>query len=79
MWIIIGLLTALIIIGAGLLLFANSIVGPAPAPLQFLPLSPTTQRVSAASLDGTWIAGDGSVAGFRVPESFLLQRGILVG
>ncbi len=79
MWIIIGLVTALIIVGVGLLLVANSIVGPAPAPLQLLPLSPTTQRASAASLDGTWIAGDGSVAGFRVPESFLIQRGIIVG
>lgn len=79
MWVIIGLVSALIIVGAALLLVANSIVGPAPAPLQLLPLSPTTQNVSAASLDGTWIAADGSVAGFRVPESFLMQSGTIVG
>lgn len=79
MWLFIGLVIALIIIGAGLLLVANSLVGPAPASLQLLPLSPAPQSASAASLDGTWIAGNGSVAGFRVPESFLIQRGTIVG
>ena len=34
MWIIIGLVTALIVVGAGLLLVLNSIIGPAPAPLR---------------------------------------------
>ncbi|HEX8032904.1 MAG TPA: YceI family protein, partial [Ktedonobacterales bacterium] len=28
---------------------------------------------------GTWIAGDGSVAGFRAKESFLTQSGTIVG
>jgi polyisoprenoid-binding protein YceI len=79
MWIIIGLVTALIIVGAGLLLVVHSIIGPAPAPLQLLPLSPAPQHVSEASLEGTWIASHGSVAGFRIPESFLIQRGTIVG
>lgn len=78
-WIIIGLVIPLVIIGAGLLLAANSLVGPASASLQLLPLSPAPQSASAASLDGTWIAGNGSVAGFRVPESFLIQHGTIVG
>lgn len=80
LWIIFGLVATLVIVGAGgLLLFSNSIVGPAPASLQLLPLSPATQNASEASLDGTWIASNGSVAGFRVPESFLIQHGTIVG
>jgi polyisoprenoid-binding protein YceI len=78
-WTIIGLVTAVVIVVAGLFLFSGSIVGPAPAPLQLPPLSPATQRASTASPDGTWRAGDGSVAGFRVPESFLVQSGTIVG
>jgi polyisoprenoid-binding protein YceI len=78
-WTIIGLVTAVVIVVAGLFLFPGSIVGPAPAPLQLPPLSPATQSASAASPDGTWMAGDGSVAGFRVPESFLVQSGTIVG
>lgn len=78
-WTIIGLITALVIVVAGLFLFSGSIVGPAPAPLQLPPLSPAMMSASTASPDGTWRAGDGSVAGFRVPESFLVQSGTIVG
>jgi polyisoprenoid-binding protein YceI len=79
MWIIIGIVGILVIVGVGLLLVANALVGPAPAPLQLLPLSPATQSASADSLDGTWITGDSSIAGFRVPESFLIQSSTIVG
>jgi hypothetical protein len=78
-WTIIGLATAFVILLAGLFLFSGSIIGPALAPLQLLPLSSATTSASAASLEGTWRAGDGSVAGFRVPESFLVQSGTIVG
>jgi polyisoprenoid-binding protein YceI len=79
MWTIIGLVAAFALLNAGLYLFSGSIVGPAPAPLQLPPLSPATTSASSASPDGTWVAGDGSVAGFRVPESFLVQSGTIVG
>lgn len=78
-WTIIGLVTAVVIVVAGLFIVSGSIVGPAPAPLQLPPLSPATKSASAASSDGTWRAGDGSVAGFRVQESFLVQSGTIVG
>ena len=56
MWIIIGLVTALIIVGAGLLLVITSIIGPAPAPLQLLPLSPASQH-------GTFVGRTSAVTG----------------
>ncbi len=78
-WTIIGLVMAVVILVAALFLFSGSIVGPAPAPLQLPPLSPATTSAGTASPDGTWRAGDDSVAGFRVPESFLVQSGTIVG
>ncbi len=78
-WTIIGLVAVFVILVAGLFLFSGSIVGPAPAPLQLPELRPATTSASTASPDGTWRTGDGSVAGFRVPESFLVQSGTIVG
>jgi polyisoprenoid-binding protein YceI len=78
-WTIIGLVAVFVIVVAGLFLFSGSIVGPAPAPLQLPELRPATTSASTAPPDGTWRAGDGSVAGFRVPESFLAQSGTIVG
>jgi polyisoprenoid-binding protein YceI len=81
--VIIGLVTVfvvlVVIIVAGALVFANSLSGSAPAPLHLPPLSPATTSDSTASPDGTWRAGDGSVAGFRVEESFLVQRSTIFG
>lgn len=60
-------------------MFSDYIVGPYVPPLQ-LPQSDAVLTGGAApALDGTWTVESGSVAGFRVPESFLLQRGTLVG
>jgi polyisoprenoid-binding protein YceI len=78
-WIIIGIVTVVVILVAGLYLISGSLVGPAPALLQLPQLSPATQGASTASPSGTWIAGAGSVAGFRVPESFLGQSGTIAG
>lgn len=78
-WTIIGLVAAFVILVVGLFLFSGSLVGPAPAPLQLQPLSPATTSSGTAPPDGTWRTEDGSVAGFRVPESFLVQSGTIVG
>ncbi len=78
-WTIISLVAVFVIVVAGLFLFSRSIGGPALAPLHLLPLSPATKSASTTSPDGAWRAGDGSVAGFRVPESFLVQSGTIVG
>lgn len=78
-WTIIGLVTVFVIFVAGLFLFSGSIVGPAPAPLQLPELLPATTSASTASPDGTWRARGDSVAGFRIPESFFMQSGTIVG
>lgn len=78
-WTILSLVLVFLIIMAGIFLVSGSLVGPAPAPLQLPPLSLTTTNASTTFPDGTWIAGDGSIAGFRVPESFLMQSGTIVG
>lgn len=69
----------IVIVVAGLLIFSRSLSGSAPAPMQLLPLSPATTSASTALPDGTWITGSGSLAGFRVEESFLVQRSTIVG
>lgn len=79
LWTVIGLVAVFVLLLAGLYFFSSSIVGPAPAPLQLPPLSPATPDPGGASPNGTWTAGNGSIVGFRVPESFLTQSGTIVG
>jgi polyisoprenoid-binding protein YceI len=78
-WTSISLGLVFVIIVAGLFLFSGFIVGPALAPLQLPPLSLAITSSSTTFPDGTWMAGDGSIVGFRVPESFLVQSGTIVG
>lgn len=75
----IGLVIVSVICIAGLLVFSNSFTGPVPPPLQLSEQNAEPQQGNTASLEGTWVAGDGSVAGFRVPETFLVQHSTIVG
>jgi polyisoprenoid-binding protein YceI len=59
-------------------MLSDYIIGPYVPPLQ-LPLASAAPADGVPTLDGTWTVGSGSVAGFRAPESFLLQHGTLVG
>jgi len=60
-------------------ILSGAIVGSAPTPLQLPQLTTGTMNTTPPSPDGVWIAGSGSLAGFRVEESFLLQSGTIVG
>ncbi len=60
-------------------ILSDYIVGPNVPPLQLPPSSTAPAASAAPAFDGTWTVGSGSVAGFRAPESFLLQYGTLVG
>jgi polyisoprenoid-binding protein YceI len=55
-------LVVLVVLGAGIFIKLQ----PAPAPLALPTGAPSA---AAGPLDGTWVAGGGSVAGFRVQES----------
>ena len=68
---------AIIIVSVGgLLAFSSSLAGSAPPPLQLVQLNSTPQNTSTPSSDGTWVTGDGSLAGFRVGVG---QRSTIVG
>jgi polyisoprenoid-binding protein YceI len=60
-------------------MFSEYIVGTPLPPLQLPQPDAAATNADLPVLDGTWTAGSGSVAGFRVGESFLLQRGTIVG
>jgi polyisoprenoid-binding protein YceI len=68
----------LVLAGAGLYASIPLLVGPAPAPLG-LPAPATSGGTSASSIQGTWVAGTGSTAGYRVRASILGQGGDVVG
>jgi polyisoprenoid-binding protein YceI len=68
----------LVLAGAGLYASIPLLVGPAPAPLG-LPAPAASGGTSASSIEGTWTAGTGSMAGYRVRASILGQGGDVVG
>jgi hypothetical protein len=68
----------LVLAGAGLYASIPLLVGPVPSPLG-LPAPAVSAGTSAASIEGTWIAGTGSMAGYRVRASILGQGGDVVG
>jgi polyisoprenoid-binding protein YceI len=77
MWIVIGLVAICVIVIAALLIFPGLLAGPTAPPLQLPELSAAT--TSTTSPDGIWMVASGSVAGFRVAESFLTQSSVIVG
>ena len=78
-WTIAGVAASFVALLVGLYVFSGSIVGPAPSPFQLPQAANSPGSASPASPDGTWTAGSGSQAGFRVAESFLTQSGTIVG
>jgi polyisoprenoid-binding protein YceI len=82
-WLIISAVAGVVIL-AGLVLAViaiapKALAGPTADPLQLPPANTAATSASAGAPDGTWVVGSGSVAGFRVEESFLSQHGTLVG
>ncbi len=77
-WTLVSLVSLVVVMSAAFFLLSGTFVGPALAPLR-LPVLSAAANAGVASLNGTWKAGSGSIAGFRVQESFLTQSGILVG
>jgi hypothetical protein len=68
----------LVLAGAGLYAPIPLLVGPAPA-LLGLPAPGASGGTSASSIEGTWVAARGSMAGYRVRVSILGQGGDVVG
>ena len=78
-WASIAIVAVVVIVVAAIFMFPGALAGPTAPPLQLPELSTAAMTESAPSPDGTWIAGSGSLAGFRVDESFLVQSGTIVG
>ncbi len=73
----IGIVAICAIVIIALLIFPGSLAGPTAPPLQLPQLN--TETTITTSADGTWLATSGSIAGFRVNESFLTQSSVIVG
>lgn len=78
-WIAIVVAAIVVISIALIFIFPQSLTGPTAPPLQLPTLNTSTTSATLGSPDGTWQVGNGSIAGFRVEESFLVQSGTIVG
>jgi polyisoprenoid-binding protein YceI len=75
----VGVATILVLVIAGLYVFVHFLGGATPAPLTLPELHATGAGVGSTSIDGTWTAGKGSLAGYRVREDFLGPGDSVVG
>jgi polyisoprenoid-binding protein YceI len=75
-WVVAGLATVLVLAFAGTFAFVHFLAGPVPAPLA---LPKLTGAAGTGSADGTWTAGKGSLAGYRVREEFFGPGNSIVG
>jgi polyisoprenoid-binding protein YceI len=71
--------TILVLGVAGVFVALKIFIGPTPAPLALPPLSSGGAGTSSSSIDGTWMVGSGSLAGYRAGEDFLWQHSSVVG
>jgi len=71
--------TILVLGVVGVFVALKVFIGPTPASLALPPLSAAAPGAGSSSIDGTWTAGSGSLAGYRVGEDFLWQHGSVVG
>ena len=73
-WILASMIVLVVVVAAAIGLFIK--LQPAPSPLA---LPTTAARPPAGPVDGTWDVAAGSVAGFRVQESFAGFTNAVVG
>ena len=78
-WTVAGLVAVIVLAFAGTFAFIHFLGGPAPGPLALPKLDAATAGTGRAPVDGTWTAGKGSLAGYRVREDFLGPGNSLVG
>ena len=78
-WAAAGLATVVVLAFAGLFVFIHFLSGPVPAPLALPRLNAAAGGTGSAQVNGTWIAGGGSLGGYRVREDFLGPGNTMVG
>ena len=78
-WVVAGLVTVVVLAFAGTFVFIHFLAGPVPAPLALPKLNAAAAAKGSSPAGGTWTAGKGSLAGYRVREEFLGPGNSIVG
>lgn len=78
-WVVAGLATVLVLAVAGTFVFIHFLGAPVPAPLALPKLTAAAAGNVSAPVNGTWMAGKGSLAGYRVREDFIGPGDSMVG
>jgi polyisoprenoid-binding protein YceI len=78
-WVVAGLVTVVVLAFAGTFVFIHFLAGPVPAPLALPKLNAAAAGKDSSPADGTWTAGKGSLAGYRVREEFIGPGNSIVG
>jgi polyisoprenoid-binding protein YceI len=78
-WIVAGVAVVVILVIGVPFVYIHFIEGPAPAKLSLSSTAPPGAQLTAGELDGKWIVGSGSQAGYRVQEVLAGQNNTAVG
>jgi polyisoprenoid-binding protein YceI len=78
-WAVAGLATVLVLALAGTFGYVHLQAGSVPAPLALPKLVSAAAGEGSAPVTGTWTAGPGSLAGYRIREDFLGPGNTMVG
>jgi polyisoprenoid-binding protein YceI len=78
-WVVVGLATVVVLAVAGTFVFIHFLAGPVPAPLALPKLTAAAAGNASAPVNGTWMAGKGSLAGYRVREDFIGPGNTMAG
>jgi polyisoprenoid-binding protein YceI len=78
-WVVAGLATVVVLAFAGTYVFIHFLAGPVPVPLALPKLTAAAAGTGSAPVNGTWTAGKGSLAGYRVREEFLGPGNTMAG
>ena len=78
-WVVASMGTVLVLAVAGTFVFIHFLGSPVPAPLALPKLTAAAAGNASAPINGTWMTGKGSLAGYRVREDFIGPGSSMVG
>ena len=78
-WAAVGVAAAIVLAFAGTYAFVHFLPSPVPAPLALPKLHVGAAGTGPVRADGIWIAGRGSLVGYRVREEFIRPGNSIVG
>src|ERR1039457_1190901 len=78
-WAAAGLATVVVLAFVGTFVFIHFLAGPVPVPLALPKLTAAAAGTGSAPVSGSWAAGEGSLAGYRVREDSLGPGNTMAG